>query len=200
MTLTASTPRMAAKQQQKHDAILLAALTLFAERGFHGTAVPDVAALADVGTGTIYRYFASKEELVNAVFRRAKTLLRDTLMADGFDFALPARTLFRQFWERLSCFAARYPLEFRFLELQDHLPYLDDEARQLELQVLMPIWQFCVNARQKGEARPIEPGALMALIWGAFVGLRKAEYSGYLTVSTETLQHAEEACWAMFSR
>ncbi|RZU45300.1 TetR family transcriptional regulator [Fluviicoccus keumensis] len=189
-----------AKQQQKQDAILLAALTLFAQKGFHGAAVPDVAKLADVGTGTIYRYFASKEELVNAVFRRAKSILRDTLMEGGFDFALPARTLFHQFWERLTRFADIYPQEFHFLEMQDHLPYLDDESRQIELQVLLPIWHFCVEARAKGTARAIEPGVLMALIWGAFVGVRKAAYNGYLSLSRESLEQAEEACWAMFAR
>ena len=42
------------KQQAKQDAILAAALQLFAQKGFHGTAVPDVAQLAGVATGTIY--------------------------------------------------------------------------------------------------------------------------------------------------
>jgi AcrR family transcriptional regulator len=197
--MNSSSNALPAKQQQKQDAILHAALTLFAQRGFHGAAVPDVAKLADVGTGTIYRYFESKEELVNAVFQRAKSLLRDTLMQDGFDFTRPARQLFHDFWQRLSTFADHYPLEFRFLELQDHVPYLDDASRQIELQVLLPIWQFCVEARDKGTARAMEPGALMALIWGAFVGLRKAEYNGYLALDETVRQRAEEACWSMFA-
>jgi AcrR family transcriptional regulator len=41
----------------KREAILGAALELFAERGFHGTAVPQIADKAGVGAGTIYRYF-----------------------------------------------------------------------------------------------------------------------------------------------
>lgn len=197
--MSANPAPLPAKQQQKQEAILRAALTLFAERGFHGAAVPDVARLADVGTGTIYRYFASKEELVNAVFRRAKTLLRDTLMGDGFDLERPPRELFHVFWLRLNAYADQYPLEFRFLELQDHVPYLDAESRQIELQVLVPVWQFCVQAREQGVARPMEPGALMALIWGAFVGLRKAAYLGYLAPEMVRADAAEAACWAMFS-
>ena len=197
--MTSSATLLPAKQQLKQDAILNAALTLFTQRGFHGTAVPDVAKLADVGTGTIYRYFHSKEALVNAVFQRAKALLRDTLRVDGFDVSLPPRDLFHQFWQRLVQFADRHPLEFRFLELQDHAPYLDAISRQIELQVLLPVWQFCLEARKKGTARPMEPGALMALIWGAFVGLRKAAYTGYLTLDAEVMEKAEEACWAMFT-
>ena len=44
----------------KREAILEAALELFAERGFHGTAVPLIAAKAHVGAGTIYRHFKDK--------------------------------------------------------------------------------------------------------------------------------------------
>lgn len=47
----------------KREAILAAALDLFAERTFEGTPVPLIAERAGVATGTIYRYFESKETL-----------------------------------------------------------------------------------------------------------------------------------------
>src|SRR6185503_5568621 len=47
----------------KRRRMLDAALTAFAERGYHGVAVPEVAAAAGVSTGTIYVYFESKEAL-----------------------------------------------------------------------------------------------------------------------------------------
>ena len=55
--------------------VLDAALAVFTERTYGGAAVPQVAARAGVGVGTIYRSFAGKEELVNAVYRRAKQQL-----------------------------------------------------------------------------------------------------------------------------
>ena len=51
---------------------MAAALELFVERGFYGTAVPEIAERAGVGAGTIYRYFESKEALVNALYREQK--------------------------------------------------------------------------------------------------------------------------------
>ena len=188
------------KARQKQEAIISAALTLFAERGFHGTAVPDVARLASVGAGTIYRYFDSKEALVNGVFQHAKAMLRDHLLQD-FDPQGDVRQAFHLFWQRLTGFARSHPLEFRFLELQDHVPYLNSQSRALELQLLLPIHLFCQYARDQGVARDMNADTLMAMIWGAVVGLFKAEHLGYLpAVTDEILFEAEQTCWDLFCR
>src|SRR5690606_27876447 len=64
----ATRPSQRAIVTDKREAILHAALELFVERGFWGTAVPEIAEKAGVGAGTIYRYFESKEALVNALY------------------------------------------------------------------------------------------------------------------------------------
>jgi len=46
-----------------------AALECFVERGFHGTAIPQIAEKADIAAGTIYHYFESKEALVEQIVR-----------------------------------------------------------------------------------------------------------------------------------
>jgi AcrR family transcriptional regulator len=51
----------------KRRRILDAALAMFAERGYHGVAVPEVAVAAGVGIGTLYHYFEHKQQLVNEV-------------------------------------------------------------------------------------------------------------------------------------
>ena len=51
--------------------IVAAALDCFAERGFAGTRLDDVASRAGVTKGTVYLYFPNKEELFKAVVREA---------------------------------------------------------------------------------------------------------------------------------
>jgi AcrR family transcriptional regulator len=46
--------------------VLDAARRLFVERGFVRTSIPDIAAEAGVAAGTVYRYFADKNDLVLA--------------------------------------------------------------------------------------------------------------------------------------
>jgi AcrR family transcriptional regulator len=51
------------KKQQTRALIADAARRLFAERGFEGVTVADVARAADVSEGTVFNYFRTKEDL-----------------------------------------------------------------------------------------------------------------------------------------
>ena len=50
--------------QNKRDAILSAARTCFADRGFASTRISDIAKHAGIGKGTVYEYIDSKEDLL----------------------------------------------------------------------------------------------------------------------------------------
>lgn len=66
-------PAVHAKHERRKDArpreLLAAALDLFVEKGFAATKVEEVARRAGVSKGTLFLYFASKEELFKAVVR-----------------------------------------------------------------------------------------------------------------------------------
>jgi AcrR family transcriptional regulator len=51
------------KKQQTHDALSEAAIRLFMERGFDEVSVADIAAAADVSKPTLFKYFATKQDL-----------------------------------------------------------------------------------------------------------------------------------------
>jgi AcrR family transcriptional regulator len=183
----------------KRRRILDAALREFATRGYHGTAVPEVAAGAQVGTGTLYRYFATKEVLVNEVYRDAKARLRAALI-DGVDLATVDEAWFLDAWRRLTVFARAEPAAFQFLEMQDHAPYLDDASREVELGVLTPLWMAGLRLHEGiPSPRPLSVDVRMAMVWGAFVGLIKAERLGYLTLDDATLMRAGEQAWRLIA-
>ena len=62
-------PRWTRRKDARPEEISAAALDLFVERGYAGTRLDDVAARAGVSKGTVYLYFASKEDLFKAVVR-----------------------------------------------------------------------------------------------------------------------------------
>ena len=183
----------------KREAILQAALEVFAEYGVHGVPVPEIAARAGVGTGTIYRFFTSKEALVNEVFREQKRALGRRLN-ENRDRDLPPKESFFEHWRRLVAFAREEPAAFRFLELQDHLQYLDAESRAIGNEVVNPISAHCLKLQRRGVFRKdIRVDVIITLHWGVFVNLFKSERSGYLKLTARDINAACEACWRMFA-
>lgn len=61
---------MTAKARQTRELILGTALRLFAEKGYEETTLREIAREAGVSLGLSYRYFASKEDLVLAMYER----------------------------------------------------------------------------------------------------------------------------------
>ncbi|GAB3259317.1 TetR/AcrR family transcriptional regulator [Chitinimonas naiadis] len=68
----AATPgRWTRRKDARPGEILDAALDLFVARGFAATKVEDIGRAAGVTAGTIYRYFAGKEEILKALIRES---------------------------------------------------------------------------------------------------------------------------------
>lgn len=62
-------PRAAARDRTR-DAILEAALSLFAERGYIGTRVEDIAQEAGISRATFYKHFAERDQILEHLFGR----------------------------------------------------------------------------------------------------------------------------------
>ena len=137
MSLQPLTPER--RRQQTREHLLAAAAEVFAQRGFHGASLDEVAAVAGFTKGAVYSNFKNKEDLFLALFRanyeremqalrtaledsevppEARLsdfvgLIRDQTRLDG-NFGL----LYQEFW----IYAARNPAA------REELTRIDDEA------------------------------------------------------------------------
>src|SRR5258706_11663926 len=55
----------------KREAILRAAIRVFAHNGYFSSKVADIASEAGVADGTVYLYFKNKEEILHSLFDRS---------------------------------------------------------------------------------------------------------------------------------
>jgi AcrR family transcriptional regulator len=183
----------ATKPTNKREAVMHAALELFVERGFYGTAVPEIADLAGVGAGTIYRYFASKEVLVNELYRTEK-LRWGAVVIDNFP-TTNTRELFRTLWMRMAKFAVDNEKSFVFLELHHHARYLDAESHAMERRMLDLFANVLVAAQARGEIKAAPPRLLMGLVMGAFIGVIRSCVEVDAKLGELDWKLAEQCAW-----
>jgi len=62
--------------EERRRSIIKAARPLFAERGFHGTSIREIAKAANVSEALIYKHFPSKEALFNELLDYSREILR----------------------------------------------------------------------------------------------------------------------------
>jgi AcrR family transcriptional regulator len=177
------------------EAVLDAALAAFTERTYGGTSMAQVAERAGVAVGSIYRHFPSKEALGNAVYLRWKSRVIDDVERE-VDRDAPAREAFGQLWRVLTRFATTYPDAFAFLEHQQHEGYLDDEGRSVSDRMSAIAVDILVRGQREGHVRRTDPAVLLALAYGAFVGVDKARRAG-TGPGEDFFAEAEVVVWDM---
>ena len=184
--------------EDKRQAILDAALSLFADQGFHGTSVPQIAQKAGVAAGTIYRYFDGKEAMVNVLYRHWREAVQ-LFVLEGFPITSTPREQFGAYWRRLFEFAVAYPKAIAFLDFHHHQPYLDAKSLEAEKTGRLTLKPFIENAQQRGELKAVQPELIMAITIGALIGLVKAAREGNVKLSPTLIKDAEEVCWSGIS-
>ena len=68
-------------EPEKRRAILHAAVRVFAEKGYQGCRIADVARAAHVAYGLVYHYFRNKDELLESVFAEQWAILINAIQA-----------------------------------------------------------------------------------------------------------------------
>jgi len=96
-------PRIVDKDKKRIQ-ILRSSLCVLAKKGLSYTIISDIANAADIGTGTFYEYFKSKEEIMPATLQLFTQDVEDTLAKRLFrmyDLLEKLRTYFQVIFEKL---------------------------------------------------------------------------------------------------
>lgn len=181
MSCSAPAPKRRSRRKEARPAeILKAALALFAERGFAGTKLEDVAAAAGIGKGTIYLYFPTKEDLFKALVRQELLPNFDQLEAVIEVHTGTAADLLRLFGRRLLQLiesdlsaipklvlteAGNFPSIARF--------YADEVGKR----GMAIIGGVIARGIENGEFRPIDPHVVLPLVVAPFLMMALFKHS-----------------------
>jgi len=161
MTSATKSSRKEREKQRHRQEILAAGLRLFAEKGFHNVSMQEIAAAAEFATGTLYNFFASKEdlffELMEASAADAWNLLLPTL--DGPDDERRKLVRFIRLHERI---AREHAMAIRLFLLESRGrclpgPRVEARKREFEKQIVSRLAEVIAAGVRKRLFNDIDP-------------------------------------------
>jgi AcrR family transcriptional regulator len=115
------------RSDDKRNAILLAAVKVFAERGL-GAATSAISVAAGVAEGTLFIYFKTKDDLLNALYREIKLELADAMMS-GFPRKKNVHSRLQHIWNCYTRWGVSNPEQCRVLAQLQISDRLTQESR-----------------------------------------------------------------------
>jgi TetR/AcrR family fatty acid metabolism transcriptional regulator len=165
---------------ERRQEILDAAVRVFARKGFHASRVGDIAAEAGVAHGLLYHYFASKDALLETIFREAwAELLQAFRTAEETDEPAPEQlrkvcAIFLRTWRNAPELVTVLVREIaRSGELQHRIDDVGEAFRVIE--------RIVARGQERGELRDdVDPRLTATIVYGALEELLTAWVLGAL--------------------
>jgi AcrR family transcriptional regulator len=167
------------EKARRRREILDAARREFFERGFHTPTVDDVAARAEVSKGTIYLYFASKEEiLANLLLEGLDLLLTKMEAACPAGTERPAEDCLTDLSRAYKEFCKSHPNYFRLIMAFDRGRFEESISGELHEQILSRslrgldlLAQTIERGKSSGVFRVQDPWQAAGSVWAALNGV-----------------------------
>jgi len=134
--------------------LIRTALELFAARGYHDTTTAQIAKKAGIAEGTIYRHFASKQQLVNELYRAAQRWAAKVAQETAHDpDARAAKAQLTAVAHGLIEGAARDTAVVKLGLLERLDAVLDDESRKTAREFRLALERIVAEGKAQGTVR-----------------------------------------------
>lgn len=184
------------RRAETRDKIFRAALQLFAQRGFMETTVEDITEAADVGKGTFFNYFPTKEHVL-ATYGAERVAAVEGALERARTTQGPVLEIIRE----LACNVAGQSSESPELLRAIYAAHATDAAVRAELQARMQTGRRTLAkifrlAQQRGEVRKdIPAGTLASQMQLVFHGVM----SSWALNPSHSLRVTAEGIWNLFA-
>lgn len=183
----------------KKTVILKTTLELISEQGFVGTPMSQIAQRADIGMGTIYRYFKNKDDLLNALYIDIKKKIADYSLRN-YPENMPVRDGFKQLLGNLIRYFKDNPAVLSFMEQYVNSPVITAATREEGMRIAEPFEDLYRRAKEQNLLKEMPFEMLGALLNGAAISLVKLYLASQDGLDEESLAQGLDAMWDMIAR
>lgn len=140
-------------------------MKLLVEKGMQATPMSAIAKAAGSGMGTIYNYFATKEELVNAIYLYIKRS-EIALVLKSIDPAASLKSRFLNYYTSFINFYLKYPESFAFMDQMQNSPVIHSSTKEEGKAAFMPVIALIQQGQEEGIIKQTELEVIIYFLSG----------------------------------
>jgi AcrR family transcriptional regulator len=188
-------PRSPAKVEPGliRDKIIEVALTLFTERGYFNTSVPDIARAAQVSVGSIYHHFQDKQDVARTLYVELLEGLQGELGLIAKRYT-SAHDRCRAVVAMLFDLTETSPAAMEFMLYAKHREFLPDELPVCSSRPLATMRSFVSEGMKNGEILSMDSMIAASSLFGGAIRLITARLDGVLDTPLPGLLEDVWAC------
>lgn len=186
------------KDDEKHQAICRATVAEVIESGLGGASVARIAKRAGVAPGTIYLYFANKEQLLQGVYLDIKRGFHAQMMAA----VAPNATLgdnIRAMWLTMVSAMTERPKDFFFVEYVGVAQLLGEEQRQEVQNMAAEVSQLLEAAMADGTLAKMPLPVLQAVLVAPASYLARQHAASGVPLNPAHVKETLDRAWSAIS-
>jgi AcrR family transcriptional regulator len=177
----------------KKEQIMNGAMKLFVEQDVQATPMSAIAKEAKTGMGTIYNYFATKEELINSIFIYIKTDQQEKISQSVEGISV--RKQFEHYYLGYNQYWLTYPLHFKFVDQFERSPILSQVTKEQGMSIIQPIVNLLLQGQQQGVIKAISVDELVQFLNGGIHGFIRWALTVKTKSAAELLHNQLKMAW-----
>lgn len=173
-----------------------ATLELVSKHGFEGTSTTLIAKDANVGMGTLYRYFETKEDLFKEMFIQQREKLLGIILTG---IAGGETTIYGQFAAIIRALTNHYTVhrvEFEFLQRYSDSSYMKESYLDESAIILAPIAHILSSGGEGFRFRSLPTHVIFAMVYGPMISIIQLVHQEKVTVTDEMLDDIIRSLWS----
>ena len=168
----------------KRAAIVKTAVRLFTERGFYGTPTSMIAQESGVSNGTLFRYFPTKEELINSVYYEIKGQMGKNI-SKGVAGEKTLEDKARRIWSNIILWGVLNSDEFLFMEQFTASPFITKLPEEEILKNYALVYEVLLEILKIGPLKDVDPEVALIMIFSTTRGVVRSIIDSKGALDTE---------------
>jgi len=183
------------KKANKRFQIFEATLDLIHEKGLQDSPMSSLAERANVGVGTIYRYFKNKDELLNELYKHLSKEVHEAMLMD-YSEENSYEVRFRFIYLNLLNHYLDNPRTFRFIEQFIYSSYIMATTYdEVSSGSLAPMVDFFTKAKKDKAIKNVPIELIVSFIHGPIVTMVRQHMTGRIFIDESIKEIAVDSCW-----